>query len=273
MEHLPASSLRRIRSLFESHSQFSDITPTQYSAAYSWLTENGILATADGPTAGKTDPRIAVFRGAIKNALWLPDADVLVGSAEEVPDDARRAARAVGLSAEDALAEIRHAWGKLDTTMRAHLGVVGEQVLVGLLSSIEDADVRHVSQESDCYGYDIALTTPTVTSHLEVKTTNRRGRLIIHISRNEFQTMLHDPTWVLVAVRLGTDQRPAAVATVDRGWIKEVAPVDKCRNATWESARIEIPLERLTPGIPDITAEVPGDIPDILKGYPPWPGR
>lgn len=268
LEHLSSSDVTRTRALFTSHSAFSDITPTQYAAAFSWLEETGLLGKAVPP-----ETRTAtLFEAAIADTYWLPDADLLVPTASELPEDALRAAAILDLSAEHCLAAIRRVWGKVDTAERLRVGSAGELALIELLSSASDADIRHVAAESDGYGYDIEVIARGSTVHLEVKSTTRRGRLTIHMTRNEYETMCRDDVWSLVAVRLDQDLVPAAVATVDRAWLVAAAPVDRSLGTRWESARLSVPSQALMRGIPSIISILDELPPPILAGEPLWPG-
>ncbi|WP_373869709.1 protein NO VEIN domain-containing protein [Sphaerisporangium siamense] len=141
-----------------------------------------------------------------------------------------------------------------------------------LLSDATSATVRHMAAESDGYGYDISVETPSRSIHLEVKTTIRRGRLRIYLSRNEFETSTQDPTWVLTVLRLSHDLQPLAVATVDRDWLLAAVPADQTLGGRWESARLDVPPEATSSGMhPMVTSLLTSPVP-ILVGEPPWPG-
>lgn len=268
LEHLPASDLARTRALFTTHSAFTDITPTQYAAALEWLKDRGLLSTA-GATSSQ---RAALFEAAVGESLWFRDADTLISAPESLPDDALRAAEALGLGPEAAHAAIRSAWGKVDTAERARLGSAGEQALVELLSSSTAVSVRHVAKESDGFGYDIEVTTDAQTVHLEVKSTTRRGNLRIYLSRNEYDTMLRDRAWTLVAVRLTEELTLAALATINRDWVHDAAPVDSAPGSRWESVRLDVPPDVLTAGLPTLIDMLPPLLDPILLGKPAWPG-
>lgn len=271
LENLLTSPVDRTSALFRSHSSFTDITPTQYAAALSWLQDVG-LVDEWGQVTSVENQRLAVFRAAISEALWFPDADVLVSRHEDIPEDAVRAANALGLHSEDAFAAIHHEWGKVDTAIRAHVGARGETALVELLATIGGARVVHVAANSDGYGYDVAVELRGMKAHLEVKTTTRRGRLTIYLSRNEYQVMMRDPFWSLVAVRLDQHYGLAAVAIVDREWIAAVAPTDQAANARWESMRVDVPPEHLISGLGRVAEALQDRCPAILNGHPSWPG-
>ncbi|WP_159072322.1 DUF3883 domain-containing protein [Streptomyces sp. CMB-StM0423] len=200
--------------------------------------------------------------------------DVLVTTPEELPGDALSAARAVGLSAEEAFACVRAAWGKIDTAQRERIGGAGERALVHLLCEglPEAAEVLHVAAEADCFGYDIAVRAVGLCAHIEVKSTTRRGRLPVYLSRNEYETMRNDASWQLVAVRLTEGLKAAAVATVPAVWIATQAPADRGAAARWESCRFDVPRDVLVPGISGLREIVDEAASAILGGAVDWPG-
>lgn len=260
------SSDSQIRALFRSHPKFSDITPTQYAAAYEWLESHGLLACPCAPT----DVNRAVLEAAIREALWFPDADLLVPAPDTIPEDGMNAAEALNIAPDEAFAILRHSWGKVDTAERTRVGAAGELALVSLLQSVDNLRVHHLAAESDGFGYDIEVGTPTRIHHIEVKATTRRGRLAIYLSRNEFETMQRDRYWALVAVRLNESLEPVTVATVDRSWVSAATPNDR-PGGRWESVRLEVPQHAISPGISSLL--VPDDnLPPALRGIPPWPG-
>lgn len=270
LEHLPPSSAARCRALFTNHQAFSDLTPTQYEAAYTWLGDTGLLD--DAHSSLPAAQRIFVATITHSNAHWLRDADDLVRSPDELPDDAVRTAKALGLTPTTAYAHVVTAWGKLDTAERARVGAAGEAALVRLLRNCVNAEVNHVAAVADGYGYDIAINAADYMLHIEVKATSRRGRLKIYLSRNEYETMRRDLSWQLVAVRLTPEDHIAAVATVNREWLEAEAPTDRGAYGRWESCRIDVPLTALLPGIPSLQPVLSRRAPTLLTSDVPWPG-
>lgn len=268
LEHLPASDIARTRALFTSHSAYTDITPTQYAAALDWLKDQGLLNAA----LSRSSISESLFAAAMIKALWFGHADTLIGSAEALPDDALRAAEILGIGQEKAHAVIRATWGKVDLAERARLGSAGEEALVELLSSLPGISVIHVAKESDGFGYDIQVATSTHAVHLEVKTTTRRGNLRIYLSRNEYETMLYDSSWVLVGVRLTEELQLAALATIDRGWVQDAAPKDSRPGSRWESVRLDVPPEAIIAGVPSLVGAFAPTPNPLITGQPVWPG-
>lgn len=270
LEMLPASGTSRVRALLTTHSDFSDITPTQYESAYTWICETGLV---DDLRGGEPAAR-RVFENAVarSGAPWLRDADLLVRGPDELPDDVLRAAQALRVSEADAYAQIRTAWGKVDTAERSRVGLAGELALVRLLSASVEGQVDHVATRSDGHGYDIAVSTGQVSAHLEVKSTTRRGRLTVYLSRNEFETMVRDPSWALVALRLDQDMEPQALATVPSQWITSQVPGDRSAHGRWESCRLDVPPDLPVPGIPSIAPLLAEGSSGVLTGAAGWPG-
>ncbi|MFF4052130.1 protein NO VEIN domain-containing protein [Streptomyces chartreusis] len=264
LERLPASGVTRVRSLFTTHSEFSDITPTQYDAAYTWIREMGLL---DEPHRGApVHCRVFGVAMAHSGVPWFQDADLLIRRPDELPEDALRAAEALGLVQEEAYAQISAMWGKVDTEKRSQIGSAGELALVELLSETAEGRVEHVAAWSDGYGYDIYVDAYQHSAHLEVKATVRVERLTVYISRNEYETMLRDPAWELVAVRLTPDLQLAAVAVVPKEWIARHVSSDRTSRGRWESCRLDVPPEVPVPGIPSIAPILGQSAPDLLRG-------
>ncbi|MFJ7946808.1 protein NO VEIN domain-containing protein [Streptomyces sp. NPDC096354] len=248
LERLPVSSTARCRALFTNHADFSDLTPTQYEAAYSWLIENSLLEDLHSSAAVSE----RVFRTALASsgAPWLPDADVLVRSPEELPEDALRAAEALGIPESEAYEQVSAVWGKVNTEARALIGSAGELALVNLIAEVTEARVEHVAAYSDGFGYDIAVHAQRHPLHVEAKSTVRRGRITFYLSRHEYETMRRDPAWQLVAVQLTQDLDIAAVASVAAEWISAQVPQDRGSFGRWEACRLDVSPDALVPGIP-----------------------
>ncbi|MFF4898377.1 protein NO VEIN domain-containing protein [Streptomyces sp. NPDC001068] len=266
LEKLPASGAARVRALFTTHTDFSDITPTQYDAAYAWLREVGLLggANSDAPV------NFRVFEAAVAQTRvpWFRDADLLIRGPGELPEDALRAAEALGISPDEAYAQVNTAWGKVDTEERARIGSAGELALLEMLSESAEGRVEHVAAWSDGYGYDIFVDARHHSAHLEVKTTVRMGRLTVYISRNEYETMLRDPAWELVTVRLTPELKLRAVAAVPKDWIADHVPSDRTARGRWQSCRLDIPPEVPVPGIPSVAPMLVAAAPEVLRGVP-----
>lgn len=264
LEKLPASGVARVRALFTTHSDFSDITPTQYDAAYTWIRETGLLE--DSHSGIPVQCRVFDAAMAHSGVAWFKDADLLVRRPDELPEDALRAAETLGLTEEQAYAQVNAVWGKVDTEERSRIGSAGELALLELLSASAEGRVEHVAAWSDGYGYDIFVDAYQHSAHLEVKTTVRRGRLTVYISRNEYETMLRDPAWELVTVRLTPELKLTAVAAVPKKWIADHVPSDRTVQGRWESCRLDIPPEVPEPGIPSLAPILVETASQLLRG-------
>lgn len=269
LELLPSSGAARSRAILTSHSDFSDITPTQYETAYDWLEKTGLLK---GRPKGVSTGYSVLERSLAYDAPpWFQDADLLVRGPDELPADAVRAAEVLGLSFSEAYACVAATWGKVDTAERKRIGDAGELALVKLIETATAADVDHVAAYSDGLGFDLRVKCRSFQSHIEVKSTTRSNRLSVYLSRNEFETMKRDRDWRLVAVRLGEQLEVLAVGTVPRGWLSLNAPGDASAHGRWESFRLDVPPSELEPGIPFLAGELvssPGD--PIVTGEVPW---
>jgi hypothetical protein len=153
---------------------------------------------------------------------------------------------------------------RFDDTRQRLIGEIGEELVMNALRGELRAmgrldlarEVRQVSLRSDQLGYDISA--PRVAGSarlLEVKATisHPAGSLAIHLSRNEADTGATFPDWALVACVIDDiDLRLGHIV----GWCPEKAladllPLDGFAGR-WEQASIEVPLERLSPGLPGV---------------------
>jgi len=175
--------------------------------------------------------------------------------AQLVPDAARR---------EELLLALAR---RFDDTRQRLTGEIGEEVVMDAaraeLRAIGRHDlareVRRVSLLSDQLGYDISA--PRVAGSarlLEVKATAAHaavGSLEIHLSRNEADTGATLPDWALVACLVdNVDQRLGHII----GWcaanaLADLLPLDGVASR-WDQASIELPLARLSPGLPGVVA-------------------
>ncbi|MFC4913730.1 protein NO VEIN domain-containing protein [Actinomadura gamaensis] len=248
VEKLPANGRARCRALFTTHAEYSDISPTQYDAAYRWLEETGLLDGSEGALpVGQRVFRAALLTG---DVYWFADADLHVREPTELPIDAGRAAAALGLSELEAYQEIHAVRGKVDAAERLRIGTAGETALIELLSSSTSAGIQHVAAHSDGYGYDIAVHAGQHSLHIEAKSTTRRNRLMFFLSRREYEVMRYDPSWQLVILQLTEQLAIAAIGSVSSTWIETQLPDDQGSYGRWDTCRIDVPPEQVTRGIP-----------------------
>ena len=180
---------------------------------------------------------------------WLVDADLLIGNSDDLPSDAERLAATFGVSSETAFVKIMDVQRKVDLDARNQLGFAGERALVAALEARWPHSTVHVSTFDDSAGYDVEFTLPSATFHLEVKTTTRRGRLTIYLTRNEYATSQRDPNWALVVVGLDNDANLAALVTMRRDVLSTRVPHDVSTRGRWESAAIDLAPTELMRGL------------------------
>ena len=230
---------------------YTDLTQTQYASGLDWLrslyllTERGrsdleLLSSLKELPAEQI--KHLLFERTLEWAVpaWLLDADLLVSDAGEVPQDAAALAETLGLSADTAFLLVRQVHGRIDLAERARVGLAGERALIDLLEHRWPGSTTHVADASDGFGYDVLFRHKNVGWHLEVKTTTRGGRLVIHLSRHEYEVSLHDPHWRLVIVGLDEQIQLRALATVRQSELVSRAPRDISAEAKWQSVSYEL---------------------------------
>lgn len=260
METLETSGgIARARALLTTHPQYDDLTPTQYESALTWMRDLGLLDDLQSPLPPAARVLSAVFeRGALP---WFPDADELVRSSDELPSDIVAAGDALGLNAADVYEQLAASWGKVDTAVRERVGAAGEAALVELLRAATDGKIDHVSTWSDGYGYDVAFAAGTTRLHFEVKSTTRAGRLTVYLSRHEYEVMLRDRHWLLVAVRLSSELEFLGLGSIQREWVAANVPRDCGQFGNWASVKLELPAEAVVSGVPALNEHLAGPLP------------
>ncbi|MEU1468910.1 DUF3883 domain-containing protein [Streptomyces sp. NPDC005761] len=212
LTELRVAGVPRVRALFTHHPWYADLTPAQYTEGLAWLRRAGMVTAAGRPVVDVGDCGVMDGGGqaAVPRVLWSQEAE-----------DARRA-----------------------------VGAAGEQALLRLFRDNGISHVRHVAAESDAYGYDIqAARSVSERVHIEVKSTTDPTRLVIHLSRHEYEVMSRDEDWCLAAVLVGRDGSAVNVATVSRQWLHSAVPADQTTRGRWESVRVDVPAHALTPGL------------------------
>lgn len=253
MELLPESPPDRCFALFTNAPAYTDLTPSQYLDARAWLRRRGLWDQARQQR--RHAPELTVFEAAVGEAIWLPDADQIAVDPYSLPLDAIDAAGACGLTDDAAFAAVRQVHMAEDLAYRKEVGDAGEQAFVSLIRRTTRCRVEHLALTSDGYGFDVA-TYGTYQAHFEVKSTVRQNRTTIYLSRHEADTMLRDPLWKLIFLRLNSKFQITDIATVKRSWLNLAAPRDVTSGSEWQSARIELPQEALCPGLPILLPDV-----------------
>jgi len=149
-----------------------------------------------------------------------------------------------------------------DSAANEELGARGEEAVVtAARSQLQRAGrpdladrVQRVSLLSDQLGYDVvAPTLEGKSRRIEVKTAGTAGDVMrIFLSRNEAEVGRRDSNWYLVVCQL-TFEGAIEVVGWSRGReLEEVLPSDTTPSARWESARLMISIDTLTPDLPPI---------------------
>jgi hypothetical protein len=247
---LRAFNINDAARILRADSAYTDLTQTQYAVALEWLTargmvvRNGNTGALAGAIAGLPDAetRQLLFESFIESGspLWLLDADALVGDPEDLPQDAQQLALALGLSEPLAFSTVRQVHGKIDLARRDSIGKAGEIELIKRLEMEWPGSTNHVSLVSDGFGYDIAFEHLGRTWHLEVKSTTRRGRLGVYLSRNEYEVSRRDSYWRLVVVGLDERFQLQVVATIKSSAIWNKSPRDLVSDTNWQSASYQL---------------------------------
>lgn len=275
---LQRSTLPQASALIRADAAYTDLSPTQYAAALDWLRTLGLLQSGPAgahlaPAAlglSDTSARQLLFARSLQAAApaWLPDADSLVRDPSELPQDAAELACVLGLDDSAAVLAVRQVHGRIDLAERARIGAEGEKGLAALLEHRWPSSTKHVALTDDGLGYDLAFTPDQRTWHLEVKTTSRRGRLVLYLSRHEHEVALLDPDWRLVVVGLSGGGALGALATARHQVLQERAPQDHHPAARWESARHQLLPADLRPGLTFLGQPAARDTASLLyRGY------
>lgn len=255
---LQRSTVEQAAAILRSELKFADLSLTQYALALEWLEQlqivrrgvYGLELSPEARVAPEERARLLFARSLESSSpTWLPDADVLVLNTQELPEDASRLAQWLDLPEREVLALIREVHGHIDLAQRHAVGAAGERALLDLLESVYPGSTRYVAQVHDGFGYDLAVKVGGIERHLEVKSTTRRGRLTVHLSRHEYEIAKVDPAWVLVVVGLSQDNELRALGTVETALLLTRAPADIGPGTAWESARYDFAAGEVRRGL------------------------
>jgi hypothetical protein len=268
---LPVSSVREATAIIRSDSAYTDLSPTQYASALDWLRSLDLFSQQGtelnlSPAAkalGALQLTQLVFDRGLQQAkpLWLPDADTLVLGSGELPFDAERLASCLGLSGSAAMLAIRRIHGRIDLSERERVGSEGERAFVELVEGLWPGSTAHIALLHDGFGYDVALKRGSVEWHIELKSTTRKGRLLIYLSRREYEVAQVDPQWRLVVVGLDELGQLGAMATVRHEILLSRSPSDQSGGAIWQSARYQVGRGDLDPGLWFLSEADQADVP------------
>lgn len=263
---LRTSTVEQAAATLRANAAYVDLTMTQYSSglellkSVSLLDENASGASILTPAVSRL-PTEHIAQVLLERLLeasspaWLRDADVLIRDQDEIPDDGMDTAEALNIGGDVIFSVIRNVHGHIDLEQRNAVGVAGEEALLHLLEQRWPGSTTHVSKISDGFGYDILLQHEGQEHRLEVKSTTRRGRLVMFLSRNEYEVSLRDPRWRLVIVGLDASMRIRAVATVKKDVFHRRSPADSSKESRWQSASHELSAGDLHRGLSFVGAE------------------
>ena len=266
LDLLQRSDVEQAWDIIRADSDYVDLTPTQYALALDWLLGIGVLDVGKTGTALSEHAQNIELEELLEVTYafglehdppaWLADADVLVDRPEALPADAVALANALGLDDARAFAGVRQVHGRIDLERRAEVGSAGELALVAELKKVWPGEVVHIAEEHDGWGYDVSAVNSDASFHIEVKSTTRRGRLSVHLSRQEFEIAQLDSSWHLVVIGLDDHHNLTSAATVRKGVLPGRSPEDTSPDTKWQSARYDFDVGDLEPGLPFLQAWV-----------------
>lgn len=149
---------------------------------------------------------------------------------------------------------------RVNSQRLAELGEIGEEYVLERsrrqLHDLERPDlaeaVIRVSQISDQLGYDI--TAPDLRGadrRFEVKATKRAGwQAEVHLSRNEFEQGIHDPSWWLVVVEIDAEDHPKLLGYCRADSVAAMIPTDQHEHGKWMTVRLQQIAALLQEGLP-----------------------
>ena len=245
--------------ILRSDPEYADLSQGQYQAALELLKNIGVLVNQSQSwilaAKFRVLPSAQVGQIIFENIIelpappWLPDSDLLLSDPSDLPEDAASLAASFGLDDAESFGAIQNVHARIDLVRRKEIGDAGEQELLRFLEENWPGSTVHVARISDGFGYDIAFGHGGCEWHFEVKSTMRRGRMNIYLSRNEFEKSRHDPTWRLIIAGLDQSLKLIAIATLRAGHFEMYAPSDSSGKAKWQSAAFEIAEDCLLRGV------------------------
>ncbi|MGW4942070.1 protein NO VEIN domain-containing protein [Actinoplanes sp. NPDC004185] len=260
LDLMTRSSFDQAVALIMAEPSYADLTQTQYASAVEWLkatsllidTTHGLMLSPTALRAGTDYLGQQFFAEVLENSppTWLLTGDELISDAADLPSEAVRLAEVAGVTSAQAAMAILRVRRKVNYKERARVGAAGERALAAILEEQWPGSVDHVALFDDSFGYDIQFSHRSRTWHLEVKSTTRRGRLTVYLSRHEHEVATLDDAWRLVTVGLDTNNRACAIATAGTVSLLSSAPVDSTSSTRWENARHRIHRDDLSPGLP-----------------------
>lgn len=248
LDLLRHSSVDQARAILVSSTQYADLSVLNYQEALTWLETNGLHPIS----SPEQDPKRAVV-----DALIAASTDLLDDmSPDELPDVGYLPAPLIQASnwlevpVEEMWSRAKSRVGKIDLERRARVGSLGELALVDQLRQA-GCEVYHGSLDSDGLGWDIEARKSDNVVHIEAKTTTSLAQAKIFISRNEFETALIDPTWILALVHISDSGDLLRFATATVEILRGRVPLDRHLSTRWESCSLNLSPSDLERGFPE----------------------
>jgi Holliday junction resolvase len=245
---LATSSRAQALQILDASPSYSDLTMSNYTEAYEWIRERGLLAQLDDSIPNSH----RVFNAAVHAEI---EAGVIPCTADDIPspgflpDPMLNAARSLGVSDADAWASVVSIGQKIDLERRSRVGSLGERALLDFLETI-GCDVYHGSAVSDALGWDVRASCGDAVKHLEVKSTTTLARLRIYLSRHEYEVSCSDSRWALVVVLITNEGELMRVAHLRENHLPGVVPNDIGAHGRWQTCSIDLGSDDLIPGVP-----------------------
>lgn len=247
LDLLRHSSVDQAAAILVSSPQYSDLSVLNYQEALSWLEANGLY-----PIFSTTEDS----KRALVDVLITASADLLDEmTPDELPDVGYlpapliEAASWLRISVEEVWSRAKSRMGKIDLERRTRIGNLGELALVDHLRQA-GFEVYHASIDSDGLGWDIEARYSADVVHIEAKTTTSLAQAKIFLSRNEFETALIDPTWMLTLVHISESGDLLRFATATVEILRGRVPLDRHVGTRWESCSLNLSPSDLEQGFP-----------------------
>lgn len=265
---LETSSVASAMAILTSHSDFADLTHSNYLEALEWLEQNGLK---DVPNCSASETAQRAFEVVLQNgdASWLSNGMDDLPTPEFLPQPILDAAFALELDPMVALQLSLKYGHQVDLARRERIGLLGELALVSYLEQ-QGAAVIHESLVSDTLGWDIRCSLQGQEWHIELKSTISLSRLRLFLSRNEYEVSLRDPRWLLAVALINEHGDLFRIAHIRRGTLPHLVPIDRASGCRWQSCSIDCLPEIVIPGLPAELQESGIDSIILSGDHPSW---
>lgn len=261
--------------IISSRRDYADLATHQYREARDWLlgigalldTESGVQLSPELREATHDLALLRVFELAVLASPppWLEALNSEAIDEVDMPFGVEEFCNALGVQPLRAARAIHGIVSKVDPRRNEEIGSAGEEALFEALDEILPGNVTHVSLVSDHFGYDIAVDAIGVEWHIEVKTTTRKGRLMVYVTRHELEVAMRDPGWIMVVVGMDPNLQMLAIGTIRGSRLIKRRPRDFDGGSKWQVVGLEIRHDELERGLPFIGAGLLATAPTILR--------